>query len=148
MRMRKILWPVTVSYQPSWKHSHSALSHCTLIDKLWCFLSVCSGRIICRSRSKQTFPLSSISQHYPHRTRYNYLPRVLPSVCLEYRGADKSLARPGRKQSRKHVRDVRDFNHIEMRAAIKFFFFPARQGAEGNLRHSDRNISLFPSWSG
>jgi len=29
------------------------------------------------------------------------------------RGADKSLARPGRKQARKHVRDVRDFNNIE-----------------------------------
>ena len=28
------------------------------------------------------------------------------------------------------------------------FFFPARQGAEGNSRHSDRNISLFPSWLG
>jgi len=26
--------------------------------------------------------------------------------------------------------------------------FPAREGAEGNLRHSDRNIGLFPSWSG
>ena len=26
-----------------------------------------------------------------------------------YRGADKSLARPGRKQARKHVRDARDF---------------------------------------
>ena len=28
------------------------------------------------------------------------------------------------------------------------FFFPARQGAEGNSHHSDRNISLFPSCSG
>jgi len=28
------------------------------------------------------------------------------------------------------------------------FFPPARQGAEGNSRRSDRNISLFPSWSG
>jgi hypothetical protein len=28
------------------------------------------------------------------------------------------------------------------------FSFPARQGAEGNSRHSDKNISLFPSWSG
>jgi len=27
-------------------------------------------------------------------------------------------------------------------------YFPARQGAEGNSRHSDRNISLFPSWLG
>ena len=59
-----------------------------------------------------------------------------------YRGADKSLARPGRKQTRKHVRDTRDFN-IETRAVIKFFRFPARQGAEGNSRLSDRNISLF-----
>jgi len=60
-----------------------------------------------------------------------------------YRGADKSLARPGRKQARKHVRDARDFNNIETRS-VKFFF-PARQGAEGNSRHFDRNISLFPS---
>ena len=43
-----------------------------------------------------------------------------------YRGAGKSLARPGRKQARKHVRDARDFNNIETRAVIKFFFFPAR----------------------
>ena len=41
-----------------------------------------------------------------------------------YQGADKSLARPGRKQDRKHVRDARDFNNIETRAVIKFFFFP------------------------
>jgi len=60
-----------------------------------------------------------------------------------YRGADKSLARPGRKQARKHVKDARDFNNIETRAVIKFLFFPARQGAEGNSRHSDKNISFF-----
>jgi len=64
-----------------------------------------------------------------------------------YRGADKSLARPGGKQPWKHVKDARDFSNIETRAVIKVFFFPARQGAEGNSRHSDRNISLFPSWS-
>ena len=62
-----------------------------------------------------------------------------------YRSADKSLARPGRKQARKHVKDARDFGKIETQAVIKFY---ARQGAEGNSRHSDRNISLFPSWSG
>jgi len=39
-----------------------------------------------------------------------------------YRGADKSLTRPGRKQARKHVRDARDFNNIETQAVIKFFF--------------------------
>ena len=64
------------------------------------------------------------------------------------RGADKSLVRPGRKQARKHVRDARDFNNIETRVGIRFYFFPsAMQGAEGNSRHSDRNISLFSSCS-
>jgi hypothetical protein len=36
--------------------------------------------------------------------------------------ADKFLAWPGRKQARKHVRDVRHFNNIETRAVIKIFF--------------------------
>jgi len=35
--------------------------------------------------------------------------------------------------------DACDFNNIETRAVIKFFF-PARQDAEKNSRHSDRNI--------
>ena len=35
-----------------------------------------------------------------------------------YKGAAKFLARPGRKQARKHVRDARDFNNIEKRAVI------------------------------
>ena len=35
----------------------------------------------------------------------------------------KSLARPGKKKSRKHVRDARDFNNIDRRAVIKFFSF-------------------------
>jgi len=64
-----------------------------------------------------------------------------------FQGADKSLVQPGRKQAQKHVRDTRDFNNIETQTVIKFFF-PATQGTEGNLHHSDRNISLFPSWSG
>jgi len=72
-----------------------------------------------------------------------------------YRDDDKPLARPGKKKVRKHVRNARDFNNIETRAVIKFPLPPpppplppARQGTEGNSRHSDRNISLFPSWSG
>ena len=68
-------------------------------------------------------------------------------VLAVYRGADKSLARPGRKQARKNARDARDFNNIETRTVTRFFF-PARQGAEGNSRHSDRYISLFCSGSG
>jgi len=41
-------------------------------------------------------------------------------------GADKSLARPGRKQARKHVRDASDFNNIETRAVINFFFLQGK----------------------
>ena len=39
-----------------------------------------------------------------------------------YHGADKSLARPGRKQDRKNVRDGRVFNNTHTRAVMKFLF--------------------------
>ena len=47
-----------------------------------------------------------------------------------YRGADKSLARPGMKQARKHVRDAREFNNIETRAVIKPFFLQGKAPKE------------------
>jgi len=47
-----------------------------------------------------------------------------------YRGADKFLARPGRKQARKHVRDSRDFNNIKTRAVIKFVFLQGKAPKE------------------
>jgi len=43
---------------------------------------------------------------------------------------DKSLARPGRKQARKHVRDARDFNKMETRAVIKFLFLQGKAPKE------------------
>ena len=46
------------------------------------------------------------------------------------RGADKSLARAGRKQARKHVSDARDFNNIETRAVIKFVFLQVKMPKE------------------
>jgi len=46
--------------------------------------------------------------------------RSFVNHVLDYRGTDKSSARQGRKQARKHVTDVRDFNKIEKRAVIKF----------------------------
>jgi len=49
---------------------------------------------------------------------------------LNYRGADKSLARPGRKQARKHFRDARDFNNIQTRAVIKLFFLQGKAPKE------------------
>ena len=65
----------------------------------------------------------------------------------EYRGADKSLARPGGKQARKHVRDARDFNKIEMRAVIKFLFL---QGKEPKEIHDilRKTLTCLTSWSG
>jgi len=47
-----------------------------------------------------------------------------------YRGADKSLARPGRKQVRKHVRDASNFYYIETRAVIKFLFLQGKAPKE------------------
>jgi len=58
---------------------------------------------------------------------------LLLAVLTLYRGGDKSLARPGRKQARKHVRDARDCNDIETRAVIKFFFL---QGKAPNKIHA------------
>jgi len=49
---------------------------------------------------------------------------------LKYREADKSLARPGRKQARKHVMDARDFNKIETRDVIKFLFLQGKAPEE------------------
>ena len=45
-------------------------------------------------------------------------------------GADKSLARPRRKQPRKYVRDASDMNKIEMTAAIKFLFLQGKAPKE------------------
>ena len=53
----------------------------------------------------------------------SHLLNNLEGRSFVYRGADKSLARPGRKQAWKHVRDARDLNNIETRAVIKVFFF-------------------------
>jgi len=47
-----------------------------------------------------------------------------------YRGSDKSLARPERKQARKHVKDARDFKNIETRAVIRLFFLQGKAPKE------------------
>jgi len=48
----------------------------------------------------------------------------------KYRGANKSLARPGRKQVQKRVREASDFNKIETRAGIKFLFLQGKAPKE------------------
>ena len=95
---------------------------------------------------------NAIFQHLKHfgdecRT---YCKRTLVT-CVNfvpiYRVADKSLARPGWKQARSMSR-TRAISTTSRRDLSSSYFFPARQDAEGNLHHSDRNISFFPSWSG
>ena len=51
-------------------------------------------------------------------------------VCINIPGADKSLARPRRKQARKYVRYARDFNNIEARAVIKFLLLQGKAPEE------------------
>ena len=65
-----------------------------------------------------------------------------------YLGADKSLARPGREQARKHVRDARDFNNIETRAVIKFFFFlQSKVPKEIYAMLTETFAFFFPGWA-
>jgi len=52
------------------------------------------------------------------------------NLKILYRGADKSLVRPGRKQAQKHVRDAHNFNKIEMSAVIKFLFLQSKAPKE------------------
>jgi len=64
--------------------------------------------------------------------------------CSEYRDADKSLARPGRKQARKHVRDARYFNNIETRAVIKIFFLQDKAPKEIHAILTETSACFLP----
>jgi len=60
------------------------------------------------------------------------------------RGADKSLARPGRKQTRKHVRYARDFNKIQMRAVIKLLFLQGKAPKEIHVILTETSACFLP----
>ena len=64
---------------------------------------------------------------------------VRSASYIRTRGAVKSLAWPGRKQARKHVRDARNFNKIETQAVIKFLFL---QGKELKENHANLTETL------
>ena len=59
-------------------------------------------------------------------------------------GADKSLARPGRKLARKHVRDARDFNNIVTRVITKFFFLHEKVQKEIHAILTETLASFLP----
>jgi len=67
-----------------------------------------------------------------NQARLHLTPRreSLSSWTFQYRAADKSLARPGRKQAWKHVRDARELNNMETRAIIMFFFLQGKAPKE------------------
>ena len=70
------------------------------------------------------------TKRYSLSARHQMWPEAHASIILQchlYRVADKSLAQPGRKQARKHVRDARDFNNTETWAVTKFFSCEARR---------------------
>jgi len=62
-----------------------------------------------------------------HRKKFRNIARTKSNTHRPiYRGADKSLARPGRKEARKHVRDARDLK--KNRDASWHQVFPPLQG--------------------
>jgi len=65
----------------------------------------------------------------------------------QYWGAGKSLARPGRKQAGKHVRDVRNFNKIEIRAVIKFLFLQGKAPKEIHAILREILACFLPGWA-
>ena len=71
-------------------------------------------------------------------------PTKVNKLLTKYRGADKSLAQPRRKQARKHVRDARVFN-IQTRAVIKFFFLQGKAPKEIHAILTE-TLAFFPSW--
>ena len=80
-------------------------------------------RIACRmTKATYTYPNCVVLIAFPLQQRLHERASMLCYV----RGAGKPLARPRRKQARKHVRDARDFSKIEKRAVIKFLFLQGK----------------------
>ena len=99
--------------------------------KIWCLLFLCvaaqwSGRI---SRTVTPCLETSKPEGTICTTKFN-IKNFYVLLRHSIRDADKSLARSGRKQARKHVRGARDFNNIEMRTVIKLFFLQGKAPKE------------------
>jgi len=79
-----------------------------------------------------TIPQDEAEEETGYHTRCSCQVQWVLMKSIQYycRGADKPSARPGRKQTWKHVRDARDFNNIETRAVIKVFFLQGKAPKE------------------
>jgi len=69
------------------------------------------------------------------------------TVYYNYQGADKPLARPGRKQAQKQVMDACDVNNIETWAVIKFFSLQDKALKEIHANLAETIASFLPGWS-
>jgi len=81
----------------------------------------------------RTFPFRSKRDKTNHTQFYKHIARnssVTRSIFTKVKHADKFLARPGRKQARKHVSDAGDFNNIETRAVFQFLFLQGKAPKE------------------
>ena len=76
---------------------------------------------------------------------WNFVSKMSSRVG-SYRDADKSLARPGKKQARKNVIDARDFNNIEMKA-LKFFSLQGKTPKEIHAILAETLTCFFPGWA-
>ena len=63
-----------------------------------------------------------------------------------YRGADKSLARPGRKQARKHVMDARFQQHRDASRQV-FFFLQGKAPKEIHAILTEPLACFLPGWA-
>ena len=72
----------------------------------------------------------------------------LTSVCpiIMYLDVDKSLARPGRIEARKYVRDARDFNNMEDRSVKFFIFLQVKAPKEIHPILTETLACLLPGW--
>jgi len=77
-----------------------------------------------------------------HRSQSTSILRY--SLRNAYRDADRFLARPGRKQARKHVRDARDFNKIKTQAIIEFLFLQHKAPKEIHAILTETLASFLP----
>ena len=110
------------------------------------------------SSPPQTPPNNALGQD---EGRLEYLNRQWHNDTFQdYRGADKSLARTGKKQARTLVRDARDFNNIETRAVTTYFPLQGKAKKENGAiltetltcflpgRDKDLLAPLYRRWSG
>jgi len=106
----------------------------------------------CRSRCEKLHPVMQSKTNLDQGRKNKAFVKLLPclsllfNVMMTLRGFWQVLS-PNRKETSSEECQGRTRFQQHRNASCYEALSPARQHAEGNSRHSDRNISLFPSWS-